>query len=106
MLQIEYQKWGQTPEDLLRLGLESTHTRTRERFLALYEVTQGCNATVWSERSRRHHQTVQAWIHRYNEGGPKALTYARTGGRPPFAQPSSRFSIRRSGKPSMSLHAL
>ena len=26
------------------------------------------------------------WLHAYNEHGPKALTYQRTGGRPPFVQ--------------------
>ena len=28
------------------------------------------------------------WLHAYNEHGPEALSYQRTGGRPPFAQKS------------------
>jgi hypothetical protein len=28
---------------------------------------------------------VMGWLHAYNEHGPEALTYQRTGGRPPFA---------------------
>ena len=56
---------------------------TRERFLALYEITQESCATRVAERTRRHPQTVMEWLHLYNTGGPEALTYQRTGGRPP-----------------------
>lgn len=32
MLKVNCSEWGQTPEDLRRLSLESAHPRTRERF--------------------------------------------------------------------------
>ena len=45
MLFIDHARWGQTPEDLRRLATSAPHRRTRERFLALYEITQECCAT-------------------------------------------------------------
>jgi hypothetical protein len=44
-----------------------------------------------------------SWLHHYNAAGPAALSYQRTGGRPPFARtsrpPLGRPSMRPSGKP-------
>jgi hypothetical protein len=45
MIHVECSRWEQTPEDLRRAGIEAIHPRTRERFAALYEMTQtGCAA--------------------------------------------------------------
>ena len=73
--------------------------RTRERFLALYEITQESCATHVAERTRRHPQTVMEWLHLYNTRGPEALAYKRTGGRPPFPRTSRQASARRSVRP-------
>ncbi len=83
MLRVDHARWGQTPEDLRRLATSAPHQRTRERFLALYEVTQESCATRVAARTRRHPQTVMEWLHLYNARGPEALAYRRTGGRPP-----------------------
>ena|SRR5687767_6356097 len=88
MLRVEYARWGQTPADLRELAMSASHLRTRERFLALCEITQESCATRVAERTRRHPQTVMEWLHLYNTRGPEALTYQRTGGRPPFARRS------------------
>src|SRR4028118_272176 len=84
MLRVDHARWGQTVEDLRRLATSAPHQRTRERFLALYEVTQENCATRVAARTCRHPQTVMEWLHLYNTRGPEALTYPRTGGRPPF----------------------
>jgi transposase len=68
--------------------MSAPHPRTRERFLALYEITQESCATRVAERTHRHPQTVLEWLHLYNTRGPEALAYQRTGGRPPFARRS------------------
>jgi transposase len=99
MLRVDYARWGQTPEDLRQLATSAAHQRTRERFLALYEVTQASCATRVAGRTRRHPQTVMEWLHLYNTRGPEALTYQRTGGRPPFAQRSRSSSVRSSAPP-------
>ena len=39
------------------------------------------------------------WLHLYNTGGPEALAYQRTGGRPPFARRSRPALARRSVPP-------
>ena len=88
MLRDEYARWDQTPADLRELAMSASHPRTRERFLALYEITQESCATRIAERTHRHPQTVMEWLHLYNTRGPEALTYQRTGGRPPFARRS------------------
>jgi Homeodomain-like domain len=88
MLRVESARWGQTPADLRRLATSAPHPRTRERFLALYEITQESCATRIAGRTHRHPQTVMEWLHLYNTGGPEALTYQRTGGRPPFVPTS------------------
>src|SRR3954447_14339507 len=79
MLRVESARWGQTPADLRELAMSASHLRTRERFLALYEITQESCATRIAERTHRHPQTVMEWLHLYNTGGPEALTYQRTG---------------------------
>ena len=79
MLRVEFARWDQTPADLRELAMSASHRRTRERFLALYEITQESCATRIAERTHRHPQTVMAWLHLYNTGGPEALTYQRTG---------------------------
>jgi transposase len=94
MLRIDHARWGQTPEDLRRLATSAPHPRTRERFLALYEITQASCATQVAPHTCRHPQTVMGWVHAYNEHGPAALAYRRTGGRPPFAHGSQRPSRR------------
>jgi hypothetical protein len=85
MLQVDHKRWGQTAADLRDLALSAIHARSRERFLALHEIVQGYCATEVAERTGRRAQTVMNWLHRYNNHGPAALVYQRSGGRPPFA---------------------
>ena len=90
MLRIDFDRWGQTPEDLRQLATSAAHQRTRERFLALYEVTQASCATQVAARTRRHPQTVMEWLHLYNTRGPEALTFRRSGGCPPLPRDRGR----------------
>jgi Winged helix-turn helix len=108
MLRVDYGRWGQTVEDLRQLATRAPHRRTRERFLALYEIAEDSGATRVASRTRRHPQTVMGWVHLYNASGPEALTYRRTGGRRPFfartirpnsARPSAPPSERRQRRP-------
>lgn len=85
MLQPDYAKWNQTPDDFRRLAVEAKHPRTRERFLALYQIVDGqSNATQWANQIGRCDESVMGWVHTYNQHGPDSLTYRRTGGRAPF----------------------
>jgi hypothetical protein len=99
MQRVDYERWGQTPADLRHFALTATHPRTRERLLALHDIIQGACATQIAERTGRRAQTVMDWLHRYNEHGPEALSYRRTGGRPPFARRSKPHFARKSVPP-------
>jgi transposase len=94
MIRPDIAKWEQSLAELRRLSVEAEHPRTRERFLALYLIGSGqTNAAQWSAETKRADATVLRWVHTYNESGPDALTYRRTGGRPPlFAQKRSNTS--------------
>jgi Homeodomain-like domain len=101
VLRVEHAHWGQSPEDLRSLALSAPHARTRERALALFEITQGRCATRLAARTGRHPQTVMGWVHAYNAHGPDALAFRRTGGRRPFfARSAKPNSARRSAPPS------
>ena len=94
-------RWGQTPEDLRHLALNAPHARTRERALALFDITQHRCATQVAGRTGRRAHTVMDWVHGYNQGGPAALAFRRTGGRRPFFAHSAKpNSARRSAPPS------
>ena len=88
MLRPDFEKWGQSAEEMLRLSTEAEHARTRERCLALYMIGVGqTNATQWSRKIGHQNVTVQRWIHRYNDNGMAGIIYEHTGGPTPlFAQ--------------------
>jgi hypothetical protein len=93
VLRVDYARWGQVPEDLRHLALNTLHARTRERALALFDITQHRCATQVALRTGRRAHTVMDWVHAYNAQGPAALAFRRTGGCRPFfaraAKPSS-----------------
>ena len=84
MLKVDYPQWNQTVEKLRELSLTADHPRTRERFMALYDICLGKNATQVGRDTQRNPQTIMDWVHRYNHSGPDALTYRHTGGHPPL----------------------
>jgi len=85
VLKVDHQAHGQTLADLRHQALHAPHPRTRERFLALYEIASGAlNATEVARATQREDQTIHQWVRAYNERGPEALTNKRTGGSRPF----------------------
>jgi hypothetical protein len=100
MVRVEMSKWGQNLEDLRRASLETPHRRRRERSQALDLIAPGrFHATTCAAHIGRQDETVLAWVHRYNERGPDAMTYRRTGGRAPFLIPASRNRSSTSSRP-------
>ncbi|MDJ0660796.1 MAG: hypothetical protein QNJ42_15095 [Crocosphaera sp.] len=43
---MKFELWNQSPEKLRQEGLKAEHLRTRERLMALYEVSRGQSATI------------------------------------------------------------
>jgi hypothetical protein len=97
-LRADTQRWGQTDDDLRDLALNSPHPRTRERFLALWQISQGQTATDLAAATERYPHTIYGWVHLYNEQGPEALVFRHTGGRRPFVQRPSKRSASSSSK--------
>src|SRR4028119_157378 len=60
MLRVDHARWGQTPEDLRRLATSAPHRRSRERFLALHEITHACWAADGGTRAGRRAATTAA----------------------------------------------
>jgi len=83
MLKVNHCQWNQTIEKLREISLTAVHPRTRERFLALYEIGLGKSATQVGKETKRNPQTIMEWVHKYNQKGADAFTYKRTGGHPP-----------------------
>src|SRR4051812_37801108 len=88
VIRVDYARWGQTPEDLRHLALSAPHARTRERALAPFDITQHRCATQVAVRTGRRAHTVMDWVPAYNQGGPDALAFRRTGGRRPLFFPA------------------
>lgn len=84
MLKVKCEVWNQNGEILRQEALAAKHPRTRERLMALYEISEGKSATKVGKETKRNPQTVMEWVHKYNQEGLTALKYRRTGGRPPF----------------------
>ncbi len=110
MVRVEMAMWGQSLEDLRVAPVESPHQRARERFQALYLIASGqFNATTCAAHIDRQDETVLGWVHRYNEHGPDALAYRRTGGRAPLLTSDKRnrslMSSRRPAPPSTAFPA-
>ena len=82
MLKVESEKWNHTQEELRELGIKAKHPRTRERIMALYEISNGKSATQVGKETARNPQTVMSWVHKYNEQGISVLEYKRSGGHP------------------------
>ena len=100
MIKVELAQWNQTVEDLRLAALHAAHPRTRERFQALYLIASGqFNATTCAAHIGRQDETVLGWVHRYNEHGPDALAYRRTGGRAPLLMRARPDGLPRSSGP-------
>lgn len=84
MLKVNYAGWNQSKELLREEALKAEHPRTRERLMALYEISDGKSATKVAKQTQRNPQTVMSWVHQYNQQGLAALKYKRSGGKNPF----------------------
>ena len=65
--------------------------RERERWHALWLLSQGWSATAVAAALERDPHTIGAWLDTFGRDGPAALTFAHTGGPPP---PSPQMSNR------------
>jgi len=57
--------------------------RERERWHAVWLLTQGWTAAAVGRALERDGHTIGQWARAFAEGGPKALVFEQTGGSPP-----------------------
>jgi transposase len=57
--------------------------REREHWHALWLLARGWSAAQVAEALGRDPHTVGAWLRAFEEGGPPAVAFERTGGSPP-----------------------
>ena len=53
MLKVNYARWSHSQELLREEALKAKHIRTRERLLALYEISEGKSATQVAKETKR-----------------------------------------------------
>ncbi|WP_006788713.1 hypothetical protein [Thiorhodospira sibirica] len=58
MLKVDLAKWNQTADDLREAALTAPHARTRERFFALYELTQQDRGATGHHPGRSRYQGI------------------------------------------------
>jgi hypothetical protein len=84
MLKLNCSRGNQIIDVLRDQALSAEQPRTRERWMAMYEICTGKNATTVGRGTGRNPQTIMEWVHRYNEIGPEAMVFKQTGGHPPL----------------------
>lgn len=84
MLKVRCELWNQNGEILRQEAVKAQHPRTRERLMALYEISEGKSATSVVKKSSTNPQTIMSWVHKYNQEDLTSLKYQRSGGRTPF----------------------
>ncbi|HMC74631.1 MAG TPA: hypothetical protein VKG87_10020 [Terriglobales bacterium] len=82
MIRVAYARWGQSPQDLRSLALSAPHARTRERALALFDITQHRCASQVAGRTGRRAHTVLGRV-----GGDVAIPAPHRPGRADFPHP-------------------
>ena len=100
MIRVDCARWGQTPDDLRHLALSAPHARTRERALALFDITQHRCASQVAGRTGRRAHTVLGWVHAYNAQGPERSRSAARAAAVFFARTAEPNSARSSTPPS------
>ena len=77
------EQWQMGVKDLRRRMILAPTPRERERWYALWLLTQGWTAAATAEALERDPHTIGRWASAFGEGGPAALMFEQTGGSPP-----------------------
>ena len=74
--------WKVGVKDVHRRAILAPTPRERERWHALWLLTQGWTASATAEAWARDPHTIGRWAAAFGEGGPRALIFEQTGGSP------------------------
>ena len=85
------ERWEMDVPGVRRRMILAPVPRERERWYALWLLTQGWTAQATAEALERDPHTIGRWLAAFGEGGSTALIFEQSGGAPP---PSKRHSRR------------
>ena len=89
MLQF-LERWNMDVPGVRRRMILAPVHRERERWYALWLLTQGWTAQATAEALERDPHTIGRWASAFGEGGPAALIFEQTDGPPPLKGRSRR----------------
>jgi transposase len=72
--------WGLRPNDFIKESREG-HPRKRERWLALFWLSQNISQSEVARRLGRTRETIRSWQKSFEKRGPLSLEFCRPGGR-------------------------
>src|SRR5215203_1866658 len=104
VLRLDCTRWGGTAEDLRHVALSAPHARTRERALALYEITQGSCATRVAARTGRHPRPLWVGCTPITPRGLVRSRSAAPAAAPPLREDRGSASRRRLRRPAYGRH--
>jgi transposase len=61
----------------------AANPRERERWHALWLLARGWSAAAVAAALERDPHTIGAWLHAFEQEGPRAVAFEQTGGSPP-----------------------
>jgi hypothetical protein len=80
-------QWHLTPAQVRDRMYHAPTPRERERWHALWLLSQGWSAAAVARALERDGHTIGEWLEDFRQHGPAALVFTHTGGPPP---PSTR----------------
>ena len=77
------ERWRMNEAEVRRRMYRAPRPRERERWHAMWLLTQGWTAAAVGRALERDAHTIGQWAKAFAEGGPKSLVFEQTGGSPP-----------------------
>lgn len=83
-------RWEISPADAREHIYHAKTPRERERWHALWLLSQGCSAAQVARALGHDPHTIGDWLSAFSQHGPSALTFEQSGGSPPPSSQSSK----------------
>jgi transposase len=77
------EKWQIDQSDVRRSMYQAPTARERERWHAIWLLSQGWNCQTVAQALERDCHTIGAWLTAFGQNGPRALAFQQSGGSPP-----------------------
>ena len=88
------ERWEMDVPDVRRRMILAPVPRERERWYALWLLTQGWTAQATAEALERDPHTIGRWLAAFGEGGPTAMIFEQSGGAPPALEAAQQAALK------------